>query len=421
MSLLHPLDGDGAAFNLFFYLSKKRSGLEDRPLRFRIPDTIIFHNFPTAWYYWVPLPKVDTGPSSSSAAAAAGGDTASRSGESIADLSGALEGGPQSPGTPGGMTARGGTEKKQREQQPQPQGAQQPQEPVYGEIRRKGGRHLAKANIMKQFRRNESRCDIVGSFISKDSPGDQACSVQFFRAAELDEFLNHQHTGILQAFVVPSQARNEVLQAVWSPQVCHVNKLVNRHRLKDFGRSAYDRAVTYEGPTHLSECVFLAPRTAQKVRDVCESLVEQFNSVEHHYTISRMVVYLKEGLGLNDMLWLTFSSSIRVVEVRFKEPKPPLSMIPQFKTEPFHLEVPDDPLLPPVEAARLRSPKPRGPSASELSEEKLEEVAQSTVQLLEDSDDLLLDPVTRRRIVGVLDDELGLIRRQRTLLPSTGP
>eukprot|EP00992_Anisonema_acinus_P009267 TRINITY_DN5470_c0_g1_i2.p1 TRINITY_DN5470_c0_g1~~TRINITY_DN5470_c0_g1_i2.p1 ORF type:complete len:106 (+),score=28.39 TRINITY_DN5470_c0_g1_i2:71-388(+) len=52
MSHTHPLEGDGTQVNLFHYLWKKGQGLEDQKLKFKIPDTIVFYNFPIIWYYW---------------------------------------------------------------------------------------------------------------------------------------------------------------------------------------------------------------------------------------------------------------------------------------------------------------------------------------------------------------------------------
>ena len=39
--------------------------------------------------------------------------------------------------------------------------------------------------------------------------------------------------GLLQSFVLPGSEYNEVLQAVWSPKICHVNKRINRWKLSD--------------------------------------------------------------------------------------------------------------------------------------------------------------------------------------------
>lgn len=46
---------------------------------------------------------------------------------------------------------------------------------------------------------------------------------------------------------------NAVVQAAWSPRVCIVRRKTSRCALADPRRTAYERAVTFEGPSHHTE------------------------------------------------------------------------------------------------------------------------------------------------------------------------
>eukprot|EP01006_Ploeotia_vitrea_P032638 TRINITY_DN64817_c0_g1_i1.p1 TRINITY_DN64817_c0_g1~~TRINITY_DN64817_c0_g1_i1.p1 ORF type:complete len:904 (+),score=85.40 TRINITY_DN64817_c0_g1_i1:89-2800(+) len=259
MAHTHPLEGDGIQVNLFHYLWKKGQGLEDKKLKFKIPDTIVFYNFPIVWYYW--------------------------------------------------------SETSQ-------------------EIRKKGGKELERQHIRQAFCKHKESpdvCDIVASFLSHKQ--DEEDKIVFFNEAELAEFLEGKPTqqGLLQKFILPRGNYNEMVQAIWSPGFTLVNKRVNRHKLNDRHCPRTQKAITYEGATHYTEEAMCAPAVRKRVDEVCVSFVEHFKSVEHHYSISRMVMYFKEDRRNNDKMWLMFSSSFRINEQKFQQKKTPVSLTPQFK------------------------------------------------------------------------------------------
>jgi len=135
---------------------------------------------------------------------------------------------------------------------------------------------------------------------------------------------------------MPRGEHNEMIQAIWSPRMCLVNKRVNRHKLNDRHINRTEKAITFEGPTHFTEEKLSAPLATAKVKEVCKSFTEHFKSVEHHYCISRMVLYFKEDRKSTNTLWLLFSSCFRITELKFKgstyqHSKLPVSLTPQFQ------------------------------------------------------------------------------------------
>eukprot|EP00668_Euglena_longa_P032515 GGOE01041871.1.p1 GENE.GGOE01041871.1~~GGOE01041871.1.p1 ORF type:complete len:874 (-),score=207.87 GGOE01041871.1:549-3143(-) len=280
----HPLDGDGIAFNLFNFL---KSRLDDKPLTFKVPDTIIFHNFPTTWYYWAYMPLPDEA-------------SVEEEGEQI-------------------VKRRNGCHKENC---------------ISGEVREKAGKHLEKSNIIQSFVKMQTNpvCDIIASFYQRDSDG--LCSVEFMNAEELDTFLNSQHTGILQSFVMPRTDFNDMIQVVWSPKVCHVSRRTNRHKLYEKGPTRYEKALTYEGWSAHSEEDKIGPAAQAKVKKVCQKVVEHLSGTDHRYRIARMVLYMKEDRNHPNVMWLLYSTSFRFVEVRYNEPTRAISFSPPYKTPP---------------------------------------------------------------------------------------
>ena len=57
----------------------------------------------------------------------------------------------------------------------------------------------------------------------------------------------------MHLLLLPQGLNNSLIQAVWSPRVCIVQRKTNRYSINDRSYSAYERAVTYEGPSHYTE------------------------------------------------------------------------------------------------------------------------------------------------------------------------
>eukprot|EP00667_Euglena_gracilis_P001717 EG_transcript_1715 len=337
----HPLDGDGIAFNLFHFL---KSRLDDKPLTFKVPDTIIFHNFPTTWYYWAHMPMPD--------------ETPTMAQEVAGDF----------------VKSRKSLSKESR---------------ICGELREKAGKYLEKANIIQSFAKMQthSSCDIIASFYQRDIDG--SCSVEFMNAQELDTFLNSQHTGILQSFVMPRTDFNDMIQVVWSPKVCHVSRRTNRHKLYEKGPTRYEKALTYEGWSAYSEEDKIGPASQAKVQKVCQRVVEHLAGADHRYRISRMVLYMKEDRHQPDVVWLLYSTSFRIVEVRYREPTRVISFSPTYKAPPSqalrqHVEMP-----PELEEARVKAPpalvasRAVGRLVAELSDEDRDALGTAILEIFQ--------------------------------------
>lgn len=180
-----------------------------------------------------------------------------------------------------------------------------------------------------------SELDILSSYISTSSTknGTEKVSVDFLNQSDLDHFLmngSRKEAGILQRFIIPKGQKNSVVQAIWSPHVTLVERRTNDKKLFDTKFPVYDRAVTYEGPTHYSSEVFVAPQLVKHIKKICQNIVNHFEETEHK-KISRMVLYFK--VDANDNIWLLWSSSIRIMEPKSKtssRPNAPLNLSPSF-------------------------------------------------------------------------------------------
>eukprot|EP01062_Namystynia_karyoxenos_P040792 TRINITY_DN296_c0_g1_i1.p1 TRINITY_DN296_c0_g1~~TRINITY_DN296_c0_g1_i1.p1 ORF type:complete len:564 (+),score=175.24 TRINITY_DN296_c0_g1_i1:90-1694(+) len=203
------------------------------------------------------------------------------------------------------------------------------------ELVKKQGKVLDTSTIAAAFSKQEHQdVGIVASYMfSCEDPdtGEPVTSVEFFNAQGLHEFVNRKikKEGILQRFLVPKGARNSVIQAVWSPRVCIVQRKTNVRPLHDRAESTrdpYSCAVTYEGPSHFSEDGTCAAKTTAKVKQICFNIVDHFYNTEHKH-ITRMVLYFK--VDKDDLVWLLWCGSVRVSD-RQQPSKMPLNLAPIF-------------------------------------------------------------------------------------------
>eukprot|EP00759_Apiculatamorpha_spiralis_P023846 PhF_6_TR27368/c0_g1_i1/m.40260 len=142
--------------------------------------------------------------------------------------------------------------------------------------------------------------------------GENVTRVEFLDNRGLNELVNQRcrrPDGFLQKWV-PSQGKyNTVVQAVWTPHHCHVEKRQNIHAMRDKRFNAYDRAVTYEGPTHMSKEAFVAPHIRWQIRVFCQDIVDHIYSVEH-IAVAGMVMHFK--VDPNCAIWFLWCSSMRL-------------------------------------------------------------------------------------------------------------
>eukprot|EP01062_Namystynia_karyoxenos_P040794 TRINITY_DN296_c0_g2_i1.p1 TRINITY_DN296_c0_g2~~TRINITY_DN296_c0_g2_i1.p1 ORF type:complete len:539 (+),score=217.95 TRINITY_DN296_c0_g2_i1:115-1731(+) len=203
------------------------------------------------------------------------------------------------------------------------------------ELVKKQGKELDTSTIAAAFSRQaDPDVGIVASYMfSYEDPetADSVTSVEFFNERGLHEFVNRKvkKEGILQRFLVPKGARNSVIQAVWSPRVCIVQRKTNVRSLYDKAetqRDPYSCAVTYEGPSHYSDDGTCAAKTTAKIKRICFNIVDHFYNTEHKH-ITRMVLYFK--VDKDDEVWLLWCGSVRVSD-RAQPSKMPLNLSPIF-------------------------------------------------------------------------------------------
>eukprot|EP01006_Ploeotia_vitrea_P015806 TRINITY_DN46148_c0_g1_i1.p1 TRINITY_DN46148_c0_g1~~TRINITY_DN46148_c0_g1_i1.p1 ORF type:complete len:610 (-),score=67.34 TRINITY_DN46148_c0_g1_i1:1194-2990(-) len=208
------------------------------------------------------------------------------------------------------------------------------------ELKKKQGKELDTASICTAFSRvSDPNVDIVASYLYsyESEVGEPVTSVEFFTKDDLGDFLNNRKTkkeGILQKFLIPKGLNSSLIQAVWSPRVCIVQRKTNRHAINDKSYSPYERAVTYEGPSHYTDDGICAPKTTAQIKSICTNICVHFQNTEHK-NITRMVLYFK--VDKNDQVWLLWCGSIRISD-RQHQSQMPLNLSPIF-TSPDQLKL----------------------------------------------------------------------------------
>lgn len=245
------LEGDGVNSRLFELLWK-RDALSDRSFSLRIPDTVIFKfNAPSVWYFT----SVD------------------------------------------------------------------------GTIKRKHKTKLNEEHIEKEFLKRGSSSGIVAYFVTTLTDDEDAnrglagnseapTTMQYFDEADLKDFLKNKQRqkgdGILQRFLEPSEGRNNMTRALWSPKVCLLERRVNRLALNDCRYDMYERAVTFEGHDFHSELTPVRGSSlASKVHEIADSIVQHVAAVTNdRIKISRLALNFK--VDHKDRMNLLFASSVRL-------------------------------------------------------------------------------------------------------------
>lgn len=206
------------------------------------------------------------------------------------------------------------------------------------EVVRKQGKELDANTIEQGFTQDLSdSCPIAGSYlytIETDADAEEdglKTLVEVFNKETLGAFLARKTKpeGILQKFILPKGYQNSVIQAVWSPRVCVVQRRTNKHRIFDRKRAECDpfsSTVTYDGPTFLSEEGGVSGNVAVEVKELCGNIVQHFYYTEHKY-ITRMVLYFKADQ--RDRLWLLWCGSLRVSD-RDTPSEMPVNLITNF-------------------------------------------------------------------------------------------
>ena len=83
----------------------------------------------------------------------------------------------------------------------------------------------------------------------------------------------------------------------------------------------YEKAITFEGASHYAEEKWCHSGIHQRIQRVCQRIVDHLEAIDHTYSIARMVAYFKEDAA--GRLWLMFSTAMRVQEARqHRSPSP---------------------------------------------------------------------------------------------------
>ncbi|KAJ9445805.1 hypothetical protein DIPPA_25550 [Diplonema papillatum] len=148
---------------------------------------------------------------------------------------------------------------------------------------------------------------IVAVYLAKAAEGTQEVTrIEYMTTTSLRDFLFSRNRGkgtcLVQQWVEPqNQHHNDVIQAVWTSSLkCLVERRRNKSYLRDSSVPIQDRAVTFDGPPHLSEWVNVSGKLREQVCAACGSIADHFkeNTVQgprqapRHF-IARMVVQFK--------------------------------------------------------------------------------------------------------------------------------
>jgi hypothetical protein len=183
------------------------------------------------------------------------------------------------------------------------------------DLERKLGRDVDTHLILRDFcDQGGAKSDgVVACYYSNvESGGVSSTRVEFFDVDGLHEFLlrrTRRPDGFLQKWVPCSSKFNTVIQAIWSPHLCIVRKRQNRSAMRDKRESLFERCVTYEGATHLSEEAFVAPHIQHHVEAICKTLVDTLYASQK-LAVHRMVLHFK--VDSESSVWLLYCSSMRI-------------------------------------------------------------------------------------------------------------
>lgn len=196
------------------------------------------------------------------------------------------------------------------------------------EFKRKLGKDLEVKNIFAGLKAPvHPDLDVVASYMSRSHDDTREVCVEFFGVQELHNFLlrrSEKGNGVLQRLLVPSGGSMSVYQAIWSPHVVLVERRVNQLKFLDLRHPAFDRLVTFEGPSHYSAQMPCPPQLTKKIKEICASIVNHVQNSER-VTISRMVLFFRTD-SLNNV-YFSWCSSLRLDDSAV-----PLNLSPSYQS-----------------------------------------------------------------------------------------
>ena len=167
------------------------------------------------------------------------------------------------------------------------------------------------------------------------------CDIEYFDREGLKAFLAHgrkNQTGILQRFMQPTGGgtHNALIQAIWTPNLCLMERRRTKQSLHDTRFGLYERTVTFEGPdVHSASKPIRGTVLGNRIKHLCNEMVRHVSEVTGADSrkrsrggsrsrnsatqalaapaagqLSRMVVYFK--VDVNDDIWVLFTSSLRL-------------------------------------------------------------------------------------------------------------
>ncbi|CAJ1347087.1 unnamed protein product [Effrenium voratum] len=198
---------------------------------------------------------------------------------------------------------------------------------VDGTIKRKHKTKLDAEYILKEFLKRPLAGGIVAYYVrtavcAEDAQtgladsGMAPTTIEYLNEAQLRELLFNRQMergdGLLQKFLEPPDARNNMIRAQWSPKVCLLERRINRLNLHDTHYDMYERVVTFEGPDFHSEVTPVRGSTlAGKIHQIADTIIQHVaGATNDRVKITRLALNFK--VDYKDRLHFLFASSLRL-------------------------------------------------------------------------------------------------------------
>lgn len=191
-----------------------------------------------------------------------------------------------------------------------------------GTVKRKAKQSITPQIIEELFlAKVHEEFDIVATYMENPEGSDGKplpngkTSVEYLTRDQLHDLIHKRRKGmsaVLQRFVPPKGGYNSVIRAVWSPQLCLLEKRTNRSPLYDTRIDILRRAVTYDGPEHFSEISTVRGSVLPRmIIQLCETITNHITIVTKlRARVARLVLNLK--VGADGRLYLINAASLRM-------------------------------------------------------------------------------------------------------------
>eukprot|EP00002_Diphylleia_rotans_P022032 TRINITY_DN4309_c0_g1_i2.p1 TRINITY_DN4309_c0_g1~~TRINITY_DN4309_c0_g1_i2.p1 ORF type:complete len:543 (+),score=59.65 TRINITY_DN4309_c0_g1_i2:63-1691(+) len=160
--------------------------------------------------------------------------------------------------------------------------------------------------------RKRSPHDVAGYLMKPNPEMKESSIMEYFTQSDLGDLFQYQRRahGILQKFVESKGESNSIIRAIWSPQMCLLQKRTNIYKIHDRKIELSMRAATFDSLDHLSAPVpLVGDILLSRIRQLCQNIVNHIEDLcRHDFKVKNAEFYLKEDDY--DQLWFLWCSSL---------------------------------------------------------------------------------------------------------------